>query len=54
MADIEINDLLLDELYSKEHGRRVAFFGSQLEQMWSFVGKKENKQWLWLNAKKCR
>lgn len=48
MADIEINDLLLDELYSKERGRRVEFFGIQLDEMWSFVQKKANKQWLWL------
>ncbi len=48
MADIEINDLLLDELYSKERGRRVEFFGIQLDEMWTFVQNKANKQWLWL------
>lgn len=48
VADIQINDLLLEELYSKERGRRVEFFGIQLDEMWSFVQKKENKQWLWL------
>lgn len=41
-------DLLITELYSKERGRRVEFFGIQLDEMWSFVGNKKNKQWLWL------
>jgi hypothetical protein len=47
-ADIEINDLLVDELYSKERGARVLFFGIQLYEMWTFVQNKTNKQWLWL------
>ena len=46
--DIEINDLLVDELYSKERGVRVEFFGIQLDEMWTFVQNKANKQWLWL------
>jgi IS1 family transposase len=41
-------DMLLNELYSKERGRRVECYGLQLDEMWSFVGKKENKQWIWL------
>lgn len=41
-------DTLIEELYSKERGRRVEFFGIQLDEMWSFVGNKENKQWIWL------
>lgn len=48
VADIETNELLVDELYSKERGRRVAFFGIQLDEMWTFVQNKANKQWLWL------
>lgn len=48
VADIETNDLLMDELYSKERGRRVEFFGIQLDEMWTFVENKANKQWLWL------
>lgn len=48
VADIENNDLLLNDLYSQERGARVAYFGIQLDEMWTFVGKKENKQWLWL------
>ena len=42
------NELLLSELYSKERGRRVEFFGIQLDEMWTFVKNKANKQWLWL------
>lgn len=41
-------DLLLTELYSQERGRRVEFFGIRLDEMWTFVGNKANKQWLWL------
>ncbi len=43
-----MNDLLVDELYSKERGIRVEFFGIQLDEMWTFVQNKANKQWLWL------
>ena len=43
-----MNDLLVDELYSKERGVRVEFFGIQLDEMWTFVQNKANKQWLWL------
>lgn len=43
-----VGDLLMDKLYSKEQGRRVEFFGIQLDEMWTFVGSKENKKWLWL------
>jgi IS1 family transposase len=43
-----MNDLLVDELYSKERGLRVEYYGIQLDEMWTFVGNKDNKQWLWL------
>ena len=46
--DIETNDLLITELYSKERCARVEFFGVQLDEMWTFVQNKNNKQWLWL------
>lgn len=48
LADIENNDLLINELHSKERGYRVAILGIQLDEMWSFVQQKTNKQWLWL------
>lgn len=41
-------DLLSKEVYGKERGLRVQFIGFQLDEMWSFVGNKENKQWIWL------
>ena len=47
-SDIETNDLLLNDLYSKERGVRVEFYGIQLDEMWTFVGERSNKQWLWL------
>ena len=39
-----MNELLVDELYSKERGVRVEFFGVQLDEMWTFVQNKANKQ----------
>lgn len=35
-------------MYSQERGARVTYFGIQLDEMWTFVGKKANQQWLWL------
>ena len=43
-----MNDVLVNELYSKERGVRVEYYGIQLDEMWTFVGNKDNKQWLWL------
>lgn len=48
LSDIENNDLLVNQLYSKERGVRVQYYGIQLDEMWTFVGNKKNKQWLWL------
>jgi len=48
LSDIENNDLLVNQLYSKERGVRVQYYGIQLDEMWTFVGNKHNKQWLWL------
>ena len=48
LTEFENNDLLLNELHEKERGLRVALYGLQLDEMWTFVGKKEQKQWLWL------
>ena len=44
----EVNDLLINDLYSKERAARVEIFGVQLDEMWSFVQNKENKAWIWL------
>jgi|GEM_PF-3544312 len=37
-------DLLLCEVYEKERGLRIEFLGIQLDEMWTSVGNKENKQ----------
>lgn len=42
------NDLLISDLYEKERAARVSIFGLQLDELWSFVGKKKNKVWIWL------
>ena len=43
---MENNDLLVNQLYSKERGVRVQYYGIQLDEMWTFVSNKQNKQWL--------
>lgn len=49
VSDVDVmNDLLLTEIYEKERGARLEVLGIQLDEMWSFVQKKENKQWIWL------
>ena len=57
LADLETLDyfeidwskeLLINEVYGKERGARILMFGIQLDEMWSFVQNKENKQWIWL------
>lgn len=42
------NDLIMSEIYEKQRGVRVEFYGIQLDEMWSFVSRKSNKQWIWL------
>lgn len=41
-------ELLINEVYEKERGARILMFGIQLDEMWSFVQNKANKQWIWL------
>lgn len=42
------NDLIFKEIYTKERGARIQMFGIQLDEMWSFVQKKAEKQWIWI------
>lgn len=42
------NDLLFNEVYGQQRDARVQVFGIQLDEMWSFVQNKKNKQWIWL------
>lgn len=41
-------DLLFKEVLTKERGARIQMFGIQLDEMWSFVQNKADKQWIWL------
>ena len=41
-------DLLMTEVYSQDRGLRVLHLGIQLDEIWSFVGNKDQKQWIWL------
>ena len=47
------DDLLINELYGKQRGARVLTIGLQLDEMWSFVEQKANKQWIWLALNPC-
>jgi len=42
------NELLMGELYARQRAARVLVYGIQLDEMWSFVGKKADKKWIWL------
>lgn len=44
----EKSDLMLENIYERERGRKVELFGIELDELWSFVQKKKNKQWVWL------
>ena len=46
-------DLLIKEIYTKDRGARVETIGIQLDEMWSFVQNKEDKQWIWLALNPC-
>ena len=41
-------DLLIEHLYASERAGRVMAYGIQLDELWSFVGEKKKKQWVWL------
>jgi IS1 family transposase len=38
----------MERLYEKKEGILYQVFRCQADEMWSFVGNKSNKQWLWL------
>lgn len=38
----------MEHLYATERAGRVMVYGIQLDELWSFVGKKKQKQWVWL------
>jgi IS1 family transposase len=38
----------MKNLYEKKEGVLYELYRFEADEMWSFVGKKENKQWIWL------
>jgi len=48
LAEGSHEELMINELYSKERGRRVEVWGIELDEMWSFVQQKAQKVWIWL------
>lgn len=42
------NDILLRDIYEKNDGILYEVFRCEADEMWSFVGKKSNKQWIWM------
>jgi IS1 family transposase len=43
-----LEDPLLDHLYEKKEGVLYELYRFEADEMWSFVGNKSNKQWIWL------
>lgn len=49
--NMEINEIscpLMNGLYEKKDGVLYEVYRCEADEMWTFVGKKERKQWLWL------
>lgn len=44
----EINDPLMKHLYEKKGSVLYELYRFEADEMWSFVGNKDNKQWIWL------
>lgn len=44
----ELTDPLLESLYEKKEGVLYELYRCEADEMWSFVGSKANKQWVWL------
>jgi len=43
-----LQDPLLEHLYEQKEGVLCELYRCEADEMWSFVGNKGNKQWLWL------
>jgi IS1 family transposase len=52
----EIEDRLMKNLYETKEGILYELFRFEADEMWSFVGNKNNKQWIWLvmNTANCQ
>ncbi len=44
----ELNEPLMKAIYEKKEGVLYELYRCEADEMWSFVGNKENKQWIWL------
>lgn len=53
LAQGSLEEVWLEEVYGQERGGRVSLFALQLDKLWSFVQKKENKCWVWLALNPC-
>lgn len=47
-ADEPLEDFLMKHLYETKEGILYEVYRFEADEMWSFVGNKENKQWIWL------
>lgn len=48
VADVCQSEVLSDSQAGEHHPKKLGKLTIQLDEMWSFVGSKENKQWIWL------
>lgn len=44
----DVCDPLIELFYQHKHGILLFHYHCEADEMWSFVGKKSNKQWIWL------
>ena len=44
----DICDSVIEFFYAHRHGVLLFHYACEADEMWSFVGKKSNKQWIWL------
>ena len=47
-TNVRESEILSDGKDGRSHPKKLGRLTIQLDEMWSFVGSKENKQWVWL------
>lgn len=48
VADVRQSAVLPNPAAGRSHPKKLGKLTIQLDEMWSFVGSKQNKQWIWL------
>ncbi len=48
VTNVRQSEILSDPTTGSSHKKKPGLLTIQLDEMWSFVGSKDNKQWIWL------